>query len=236
MGTISALKRPAAGSPPPLSAARQKLAELIAADRQAGERLELLDRAKPRAYAAFEAAEAALAKAQEEAEQAKARAHEHNITALLGGPPAAIMTRREADARVREAHDAASDAEAAWRAIGAEADEIREGASDRQDRITAAAEQVLREECGGAVQALIAELNELHRAMAERSRLLQWMVRNHVTEDWGPKAQPGVGELISRTTQAPQTWSLWRGEASVVAEWSAALESLKHDAAAEIPR
>ncbi len=236
MGTVSAMRRTAAGAQPPQSAARAKLAELIEADHRAAERLRTLDTVRSRAYAAFEAAETALTEARETVEQAAAHAHEHLVASLLDDKPPAFPTRRDAAAKLAAAQDAASDAEAAWRAIGAEAETLRNSARDRQDRITEAAEAVMREECQATVPALVQELNDLHAKVVERHKLLQWMIQNHITDDWGPKAQPGVGELTMRAQQHPMNWSLWRGEPAAVAQWAATLAALRRDASAEVPR
>lgn len=234
MGTLSTLRR-AAGSPPPLAEGRTALASAIGAKAAADERVRVLETVRSRAYSAVVDAEAVLATARTDSEQASRRAHEHNIAALLGKPPPAIPTRREAEEKLRAAHDAAADAEAAWRAIGAEIDAIQGAARDRDQRIHGAAVAVLREEGAPVVEALVGELTELHRRLVERHRFLAWLIRAGVTVELGPAALPGVSELCSRAGQPPMNWSVWRGESEAAANWEKALGALQRDPTAALP-
>lgn len=236
MSAVATIRRAVGGAPPPLSAARQRLAEAIAAKAEADDRLRTLESVRHRAYAAIEAAEAALATASADATKADQQAHELRIADLMGRPRPGIPTRAEANAALRAAQDEVRDAEAAWRAISAEADALQAAARERDERVNEAAVAVLREESNAAVTALVDELYGLHRKMVERHLLLTWLIRESVTTDTGPRSLLGVSELVNRTFQPPATWSNWRGESAATAAWAAALEALKVDAAAAVPR
>ena len=235
-GTVTALRRATSGSPP-LSEARQKLAAAIATQREATERLALLETARARAWAEAGTAEQALATARETAAQAAARAHEHNIAALMGKPAPDIPTRSQSAAALQAATDAATDAEAAARAIGDEIDQLQSGARDRWARIDDAARAVLVEETQGAAQQIIDDLGELHRKFVAGQRMLQWLIKVGIVHDVGPKAPPGVSELSNRAMQPPTSWALWNAVSSSppIEKWEAAIKALRSDAAAPLP-
>ncbi|HUA81238.1 MAG TPA: hypothetical protein VL997_12750, partial [Dyella sp.] len=191
-----------------------------------------------RARAARHEADTALTFAREKAAEAAARAHEHNIAALMGNPPPAILTRSQAAAALRDAEDVAADAEAAARAIAQEIETLQATSRDHSGRVTEAARAVMREESQDTVQTLVNGLHEMHRAIVEGHKLLSWLIRNDVVNDIGPRAIPGASELTSRTLQPMQTWAPWaaRRETPATERWDAALAALKADAAAEIPK
>ncbi|MDA8253191.1 MAG: hypothetical protein M0Z28_29030 [Rhodospirillales bacterium] len=238
MAALIPLRRALAGAQPPTTAARQRLAEAITAKAEANERLRVLAAVQPRAYAAMEAAEAALPAAREEAEQASRRAHEHNIAALLGSPPPAVPSRRDAAAKLAAAEEAVTDAEAAWRQIAGEATALRDGAADRERRITEAAAAVLADEAQDAAAKLIADITDLHCRLVDRGRALMWLWRQNVVRLHGVGASEGAPDvrmmLAFPTDQAP----LWNvaSASPTEAAWAAALEALKLDAMAEVPK
>ncbi len=238
MGAITPLRRALAGAQPPASAARQRLAGAIAAKAEADERLRVLAAVQPRAYAAVEAAEAVLTQAREEADQASRRAHEHNIAALMGSPPPAVPSRRDAAAKLAAAEEAAADAEAAWRQIAGEANALRDGAAEREQRITEAAAAVLADEAQDAAAKLIADITDLHCRMVDRGRALMWLWRQNVVRLHGAGASAGAPDVRMMLTFPADQAPLWTvaDAAPTEAKWAAALEALKLDAMAEVPK
>ena len=238
MVSITPLRRALSGAQPPASAARQRLADAIAVKAEADERLRVLTVAQPRAYAAVAAAEAALAAAQEEADQARRRAHEHNIAVLLGSPPPAVPSRRDAATKLAAAEEAVTDAEAAWRQIAGEATALRDGAAERERRIAEAAAAVLADEAQDAAAKLVADITDLHCKLVDRGRALMWLWRQNVVRLHGEGAFPGTPDARQIIAFPPDQSALWNvaSASPTEAAWAAALEALKLDALAEVPK
>jgi len=236
MSAVALLRRP--GSAPPLSPARQRLAEAIAAQTAAAERIALLVSAQTRARTAWTAADAALTAAREGAEEAALRAHEHNVATLLGNPPPSIPTRRDAAATLQGATDAATDAEAAAHAIAAELDTLQAGGRERADKIAAAASAVMREEMQPAAEALAAEIVALQRDMIDKGRALLALSRHNVVATQAPAATPAASAARAALESALIDCAAWHraGSSPSEARYEAALAALKADAMAEVPR
>ena len=238
MAAITPLRRTLVGAQPPASAARQRLADAIATKAEADERLRVLAAVQPRAYAAVEDAEAALAQARDQAEQASSRAHEHNIAALLGSPPPAVPSRRDAAANLAVAEEAAADAEAAWRQIAGEANTLRDGAAGREQRVADAAAAVLAEEAQDAAAKLIADITDLHCKLVDRGRALMFLWRQPAVRLHGVGASAGAPDVRMMLTFPTDQAPLWTvaDAAPTEAKWAAALAALKLDAMAEVPK
>jgi len=237
-GVVTALRR-SAGAQPPLSAARTALADAIAARATAAERLRTLRTVQERARAARHEADTALTFAREKAAEAAARAHEHNIAALMGNPPPDIPTRAQATAALQAAEDAAADAEAAARAIAQEIEALQTAQRQQADAIEEAAQGVLADEMRDTTAALIAEINTLHAHIVDRGMALDWLwkrnvVRLHHVTDSTPGANQARQSLAFPTDRAP-TWG--NANASpTAAKWQTAFDALHQDPTAEIPK
>jgi len=228
----------AAATVPPQSAARGALAEAIAARDAANVRLSGLHGVADRATRNVRAAQEALDVAQGGVDAARAADGRAATDALLAGtatPPASLPAARAA---MVACEDALAAATTARDALQAEIAELTAALPIRQMRVDDCAVAVLREEADAAVRALLAEIEALHKQVADRGLALQWLTDQRVVIAWGADAMPGVGELQSRFTMPPRTWILSqhpdRAPSRLV--WEAALAALKIDAAAPVPK
>lgn len=237
MAVLQLRRQATASPPPPTSAARQILAERVAADRAATQRQTDLGAILARARTEMRAAQDAVAAAEGVVARAAADAAAYATARLLGTAGAPPLTPTEARAALQVAKDTEAATTAAYNAIEAELDRLVADARNRPYWISEACAAVMAEECPAAVQALLGEINALSRALVDKGRALSWLVTSHVIREIGPNAFPGALEMTCRSTSPATMWSLWHStDASPTeAKWEGALASLKADPSAPVP-
>jgi hypothetical protein len=237
MAVLQLRRQATASPPPPTSAARQMLAERVAADRAATQRQAELGTILERARTEMWAARDAVAAAEGVVARAAADAAEYATARLLGTAGAPPLTPAEARAALQAAKDSDAAATAARNTIEAELERLVADARNRQYWLAEAAAAVMAEECSGAVQSLLGEIDALSRSLVDKGIALQWLISSHVIREMGPTAFPGALEMNCRSTSPATMWSLWgRPDASPTeARWAAALAALKADPSAPVP-
>ena len=238
MAVLQLRRQATASPPPPTSAARQILAERVAADRAATQRQTDLGAILARARTEMQAAQDAVAAAEGVVARAEADAAAYATARLLGtagAPPLSPSRARVSTCRLRKDPGAAT--AAASNAIEADLQRLGADARNRIYWISEACAAVMAEECPAAVAALLGGIDALSRALVEEGRALSWLVTSHVMREIGPNAFPGALEMTCRSTSPATMWSLWHStDASPTeAKWEGALASLKADPSARVP-
>lgn len=184
---MSMLRKPA-----PLSEARQRLGEAIAAAREAEARQAVLDAALARARAEASAIESVVERARDAATHARAHAADHAVVRLMGAPRPPWPTPADAAATLAAAEAAEAELLAARRAILAEADQLRAGERFRVNLVAERAEAVLRDEMASEAEALACEIVELQTRLIDRGRALFAMSARNILAIQAPSATPAA--------------------------------------------
>lgn len=157
-----------------------------------------------------------------------------------GDRPLSIREAREA---LADAQYAAAAAEAARKALQAEADKPV-NLSMTASKLRDAGEAVLRAEALPAAQAVAAEVVRLQNEMVARFHLLDLLARSGVfpvvTEHGathGQPADPAVRAALFRvhSQQAVTTWDIWDKHKNAADAWRTALAALETDANTSLP-
>jgi hypothetical protein len=231
---ILPLRKTAASPPPPPSLERTKLAETIAALREAEVNHTALiaanDYGGPAALAE-QAARDALERAHVGLEQAKADA----VTALVDGiqPPGATIA--QARAAIQAAEDDIVTAVTVRQTLQERLEPAKQLVERLRYNIDVRLTDVIKAEV--SIDALLADLDRAYREIVDKGRLLDLLTGADRIPRHGPAADPRTPYLWSLLTQAPMSWTLWQGARAFPAadEWKAALERLKTDATAPLP-
>lgn len=150
---------------------------------------------------------------------------------------------REAREGLADAQYAAAAADAARRAMQAEADKPV-NLSMTDIKLRDARQAVLRAEALPAAQAVAAEVIRLQNQMVARFHVLDLLVRSGVfptvTEHGaahGQPADPAVRAALQRvhSRQAVAAWDIWDVHANAADGWRAALTAIETDAGAPLP-
>lgn len=216
------------------SAARQRLAEAIGVMRQAETDRAALDTLLTNGRLGFVAMETAR-KAVTEAESALAAAKSTTVDNLLDGSTSAGPSIADARHTLGDARDQLEALQTARQEAERRLDAVPSLIDRHRGMIELAAIDVLREEAGPSIAGLVAELDGLHRQIAEKGLLLDWLT-GRVVPDRGPAAPTGLMEVNARFHSMPRTWVFSEPTRSpTVKAWNAALEGLKTDALAALP-
>lgn len=225
-------------SPPPPSEARRRLAERIAERDADATRLaslrDIVDRGNDNVRVAREARDAAAASV------ANAGAIDRRAAtdALIAGTPQPRPTSAAAHAMLDEAEAVLASAIFARDSVHAEIADLDKRAWLREQNVRDAAAAVMREEGADAITGLIAELEGLNKALADKAIAILALIRAGIVRDRGEGATPGLMELTVRFTNMSMGWPwIARPEASPTGRaWEAALAALMTDAAAPVPK
>ena len=87
------------------------------------------------------------------------------------------------------------------------------------------------------VAALLDEMDALHRRVADKGRLLEWLLFSGGVPRSGPDALPNIIEMASRATTPPASWAVARipTASPSAAAWDQAMQALQLDAEAPLP-
>jgi hypothetical protein len=232
--------RKATAAPPPsrLSPERTALAEAITAYHEVEAVHAAVQRAADYdgpAATAEHAAHEALERAQAALGQARQDAASHLVNASLGTASAPALTVREARAAVQAAEDDVEAAVAARATIRGRLEPAAKAVESAQWRVDRCALAVVRAETD--VASLLSELDALHRQVADKGRMLEWLIGHGGIPNHGPEATPGIIEISTRFWSIPGSWVIAaRNEQSPsTMAWIAALDALKQDATTSLP-
>jgi hypothetical protein len=236
MSVLSLRKAVATAPPPPSppSPERVKLAETIAALREAeGNHAALVaasDYGGP-AEMAERTAQDALERAQALLEQAKANA----VTALVGGTDLAGTTIKEARAAIQAAEDDIATAVTARQTIRESIEPAQNRVASLQLALERHSNAVIRTEA--SIATLLKDIDTLGRQLIDKGKALDWLLDTDRVPRYGPAADPSASWVHSLLTQPANQWTHWRapGASPSADAWQAALERLKTDATAPLP-
>ena len=224
---MSHVKKPAATSPE-----RVALAEAIAKRDERRAHIAATAAAIGNAEAAWRDAGLRRSAAEAGVASAKAEAVERLTAGQPGAATAAASTVKAARSAMTEADDDLEAAAAALDALRRRSDDLAQFSYLPEQRVAEAVSTVVRN--SPAVAALVAEVAELQRKLADKGAALLFLAGNLDMAN-NPDGTTNATKLALTRCQTPMT--TWKAllSAGAVAPWSEALAALAVDATAPLP-
>lgn len=228
-------------TPRTLSPAREALAAAIGYHAERQSEIAAANKALDAAIAAWRTARDARDAAARVLEGARDAATTFLIAKANGTAGTAPVSIHEARASLERAESDLVAAGEVKEALEDKATDLQRYADVRDDKVASAAAAAMRDE--PAVLALVADVLRLQSELVEKGAALMFLVGNgavhldNVPTPRGSEFSP-ARKAVARLDQMPRAWpemANYQNMPSIV-PWRAALEALRHDAAAELPK